>query len=280
MGFSKLILLDIGTSAIRYAAYDEKQTHSFPNVIIINEGMNKVSSWGAEAKSWLGRIPKGMYARYPVSQGKVVAVRALDFLVDKIAGQLGQNTLTPKHVFLVTQIENTDLQRQVITSICQRAGFNEVSFITQNMALALGVGLPITDFKATALLRLGAGSADFCIYAGGGYIFKREFKATFEWGAGDQDIEKLSSLKVQWLKDLARDIAAVLSKLDSQALEDIKRNGITVGGGVAQLKGLGKLFTQSLNVPVHVNHNEFSVLEGLRYFAEKGENLDLDTELE
>lgn len=276
MGFSKLILMDIGTSSIRYSSGDTEPARSLPTVLIINEAANKVSSWGAEAKSWLGRIPKGMYARYPVVGGRVVAVRALAFLVEKVAATAGPAGLLPRQIYLISPLENSELQRQVLTSVCQKAGYAEVLFLNQNMALALGLNLPITDFRATALLRLGAGSADFCIYAGGGYIFKREFRLNFEWLESEVSMDKLPQVKQIWLKDLAREVALALSRLEPQAQQDIQRNGITVSGGVAQLAGLNKLLTQSLNVPIHINHQELAVIEGLKYYSLKKESLDLD----
>jgi actin-like ATPase involved in cell morphogenesis len=276
MGFSKLILMDIGTSAIRHTTGDTEPARSIPTVLIINEAANKVSSWGAEARSWLGRIPKGMYARYPVVGGRVVAVRALAFLVEKIAAISGPAGLLPRQIYLISPLENSELQRQVLTSVCQKAGFAEVVFLNQNMALALGLNLPITDFKAVGLLRLGAGSADFCIYAGGGYIFKREFRFNFEWLESERSIDKLPEVKQIWLKDLAREIALALSRLEPQAQQDIQRNGITVSGGVSQLIGLDKLLTQNLSVPIHLNFQEMAVIEGLKYYAAKKDSLDLD----
>ncbi len=144
-----------------------------PSVVAIERGTGKVRAIGLEAKRMLGRTPEGTLAVRPMRDGVIadvdMAETMLRHFLQAVLPQKGFFRAKPKVVIGVPS-GITEMERRAVRAAALAAGAREVYLISEPMAAAIGVGLPVVTPRGSMVVNIGGGTTEIGVIALSGIV--------------------------------------------------------------------------------------------------------------
>jgi rod shape-determining protein MreB len=142
-----------------------------PSVVAVERSTGTVIAVGAEAKAMLGRAPEEIVVIRPLKDGVIadfgVAEAMLRSLITK--AQKRKAFVRPRTVIAVPSGINEVGERSVRDS-AENAGVREVFLISEPVAAAIGVGLPVEKPAGNMVVDIGGGTTDVAVIALSGIV--------------------------------------------------------------------------------------------------------------
>jgi rod shape-determining protein MreB len=142
-----------------------------PSVVALEKATGDVIAVGAEAKAMLGRAPDNIEVIRPLKDGVIadfgVAEAMLRALITK--AQKRKAFVRPRTVIAVPSGINEVGERSVRDS-AENAGVREVFLISEPVAAAIGVGLPVEKPAGNMVVDIGGGTTDVAVIALSGIV--------------------------------------------------------------------------------------------------------------
>ena len=141
------IAVDLGTANTLIQVKGQGIVLNEPSVVAVERRTGKVRAIGLEAKRMLGRTPEGIQAVRPMRDGVIADVDMAELMLRHYLAMV-----LPKRLFrikprVVIGVPSgiTEMERRAVRAGVMAAGAKEVWLISEPMAAAIGVGLPVVS---------------------------------------------------------------------------------------------------------------------------------------
>ena len=137
-----------------------------PTVVAIVVSEQKMVEWGSQARDMMGRVSDNLEVIRPLQHGVIayyeITENLLKFLVRKVAGP---TLIFRPRLMLTVPYGITSVESRAMHEAGLGAGPREVYMISQPLAAALGIDLPINTPSGNMLLSMGGGTVQAAVLA-------------------------------------------------------------------------------------------------------------------
>jgi rod shape-determining protein MreB len=134
----------------------------------------KVVSVGTEAKKMLGKTPVEIVAIRPLRDGVIADFDAtesmLKYFIKKVHN--GRSFVAPKVVIGVPS-GITQVEQRAVKDAAQASGARETYLVSEPIAAAIGVGLPVGEPAGNMIVDIGGGTTDIAVISLDGIVFSK-----------------------------------------------------------------------------------------------------------
>ena len=180
LGFDKLkslfstdIGIDLGTANSLAYAKDRGIVLREPSVVAIQAGSKRVLAVGDEAKRMLGRTPGNIIAIRPMKSGVIadfdITEAMIKYFIDKVCPKRFWSRCKPRMVIAVPS-GITEVEKRAVEDAAHAAGAGKVFLIEEPMAVAIGVGLPVSEPAGSMIVDIGGGTCEVAIISLAGIV--------------------------------------------------------------------------------------------------------------
>lgn len=143
-----------------------------PSVVALDRGTRQLRAVGLEAKRMLGRTPDSTLAIRPLRDGVIADVDMAEIMLRHFL-----QSVLPKGIFrakpkVVIGVPSgiTEIERRAVRAAALAAGAKEAFLISEPMAAAIGVGLPVTTPRGNMVVNVGGGTTEIGVIALSGIV--------------------------------------------------------------------------------------------------------------
>ena len=183
--------IDLGTANTLVYVKGKGIVLNEPSVVAVDQTTKEVLAVGEEARNMLGRTPGNIIAVRPLREGVIADFRVTEamlryFIKKSKAGGASFLQQRPRIVIGVpTGI--TPVERRAVVDAATKAGAREVFLISEPMAAAIGVGLPVQEPSGNMIIDIGGGTTDVAIISLAGIVASKSIRV-----AGDKLTESIA----------------------------------------------------------------------------------------
>jgi rod shape-determining protein MreB and related proteins len=166
------IAIDLGTANTLIQVRGEGIVLNEPSVVALDRGTGRVRAIGLEAKRMLGRTPDNTLAIRPLRDGVIADVDMAEVMLRHFL-----QSVLPKGLFrskpkVVVGVPSgiTEIERRAVRAAATAAGAREVYLISEPMAAAIGVGMPVTTPRGNMVVNVGGGTTEIGVIALSGIV--------------------------------------------------------------------------------------------------------------
>ena len=166
------IAIDLGTANTLIQVKGEGVVLNEPSVVAIDRATGKVRAIGLEAKRMLGRTPEGTLDVRPMRDGVIADVDMAETMLRHfLQAVLPKGFFRPKpKVIIGVPSGITEMERRAVRAAAMAAGAKEVYLISEPMAAAIGVGLPVVTPRGSMVVNIGGGTTEIGVIALSGIV--------------------------------------------------------------------------------------------------------------
>ena len=166
------IAIDLGTANTLIQVRGEGIVLNEPSVVAVDRATGRVRAIGLEAKRMLGRTPEGTTAVRPLRDGVIADVDMAETMLRHfLQSVLPKGFFRPRPKVVVGVPSGiTEMERRAVRSAAAAAGAKEVFLISEPMAAAIGVGLPVVTPRGSMVVNVGGGTTEIGVIALSGIV--------------------------------------------------------------------------------------------------------------
>jgi rod shape-determining protein MreB and related proteins len=212
------VAIDVGTSYTRLATTEHGIVLAEPTVVAINTSNGSVVAVGREAMAAVVQSPQHVVAFRPLAKGATVDFDVAARLFRSIFDRAGYSRVSRVRVILSVPAFATEIERRALRQAALQAGATDASLIETPIAAAVGMGMPVQEPVASAVVSLGAGSSEAAVISLGGIVTGRSLRV----GGSDLDTAIAAMLRRNYhvvaspavVESLKRDLASAMRRTD------------------------------------------------------------------
>jgi len=163
--------IDLGTANTLIYVRDRGLLIDEPSVVAVDKNTKKVVAIGLEAKRMLGRTPGEIEAIRPMKDGVIaefdLVEQMLKYFIRKV--QRHRFYFRPRAVICVPA-GITEVEKRAVADSAESAGVREVYMVTETMAAAIGMGIPVGEPSGNMVIDIGGGTAEIAVIALNGMV--------------------------------------------------------------------------------------------------------------
>jgi rod shape-determining protein MreB and related proteins len=166
------IAIDLGTANTLIQVKGQGIVLNEPSVVAIERGSGRIRAIGLEAKRMLGRTPEGTLAVRPLRDGVIADVDMAELMLRHFL-----QSVVPKGLFrtkprVIVGIPSgiTEMERRAVRAAVLAAGAKTAYLISEPMAAAIGVQLPVLTPRASMVVNIGGGTTEIGVIALSGIV--------------------------------------------------------------------------------------------------------------
>ena len=187
MGFSLFnfgsrdLAIDLGTCNTLIYARDRGIVINEPSIVALEnvDGVPTVRAFGEEARPMLGRTPVGLRTVRPLRSGVIADLDVAEQMLKHFIGKaLGSRSRLPGKLDVVIAIPSgsTNVERHAIRDAASNAGANEINFVEEPLAAAIGAGMPVDDPFGSMVCDIGGGTTEVGVITIRGLAYSRSVR--------------------------------------------------------------------------------------------------------
>jgi len=169
--FSNDLGIDLGTANTLVYARGRGLLIDEPSVVAVDKNTKNVVAIGLEAKRMLGRTPGEIEAIRPMKDGVIadfdLVEQMLKYFIRKV--QKYRFYFRPRAVIGVPA-GITEVEKRAVVDSAESAGVREVYLVTETMASAIGMGIPVEEPSGNMVIDIGGGTAEIAVLALNGMV--------------------------------------------------------------------------------------------------------------
>jgi rod shape-determining protein MreB len=212
------VALDVGTAHTRLATAERGVLFSEPTVVAIDTRTGAVVEAGQAALGAVVRSPQHVVAFRPLAKGATVDFDVAARLLRAFFDRAGFSRVSRVRVVMSVPAFATSIERRALRQAALQAGAVEASLIETPIAAAIGLGMPVHDPVASAVVSLGAGSSEAALISLGGIVTGRSLRI----GGSDFDAAISTTLRQHYgvvaaphvIESVKIELASVLARTD------------------------------------------------------------------
>jgi rod shape-determining protein MreB len=163
--------VDLGTANTLVYARGRGLLIDEPSVVAVDRHTKNVVAIGLEAKKMLGRTPGEIEAIRPMKDGVIadfdLVEQMLKYFIRKV--QRNRFSFRPRAVIGVPS-GITEVEKRAVIDSAESAGVREVYLVTETMASAIGMGIPVEEPSGNMVIDIGGGTAEIAVLALNGMV--------------------------------------------------------------------------------------------------------------
>jgi rod shape-determining protein MreB len=166
------IAVDLGTANTLIQVKGQGIVLNEPSVVAVERRGGRVRAIGLEAKRMLGRTPEAIIAVRPMRDGVIADVDMAERMLREYLARV-----LPKRLFrvkprVVIGVPSgiTEMERRAVRAAVMATGAREVWLISEPMAAAIGVGLPVVSPRGSMVVNIGGGTTEIGVIALSGIV--------------------------------------------------------------------------------------------------------------
>ncbi|HEX2190692.1 MAG TPA: rod shape-determining protein [Longimicrobiaceae bacterium] len=166
------IAIDLGTANTLIQVKGEGIVMNEPSVVAVERGSGRVRAIGLEAKRMLGRTPEGTVAIRPMRDGVIADVDMAELMLRHFLQSVLPRGLFRTRPRVVVGVPSgiTEMERRAVRHAVSQAGAKSVYLLSEPMAAAIGVGLPVTSPRGSMVVNIGGGTSEIGVIALSGIV--------------------------------------------------------------------------------------------------------------
>jgi rod shape-determining protein MreB and related proteins len=210
------VAVDVGTSYTRLATVERGLLFAEPTVVAIDTRSGVVVEAGHQAHSAVVRSPRHVVAFRPLAKGATVDFDVAARMFRSFFDRAGFSRVSRVRVVMSVPAFATSIERRALRQAALQAGAVDASLVETPIAAAIGLGMPVHDPVASAVVALGYGSSEAAIISLGGIVTGRSLRI----GGSDFDTAIATMLRHNYgvvvappvVESLKKDLASALGR--------------------------------------------------------------------
>ena len=169
--FSNDIAIDLGTANTLIYVKGKGVVADEPSVVTWDDRIKKVIAIGKEARSMEGKTPGNIKTIRPMKDGVIDDDEIAEEMIRQFIKKVKVGTFSGRPRMIVCVPSGvTKSEKRIIRSAAENAGAREVHLISEPMAAALGVGLPVDQSEGSMVVDIGGGTTEIAVISLSGIV--------------------------------------------------------------------------------------------------------------
>ncbi|MEE9270892.1 MAG: rod shape-determining protein, partial [Candidatus Krumholzibacteria bacterium] len=141
------------------------------SVVAVDRSNGKIYAVGKDAKAMLGKTPDHIHAIRPLKDGVIADFEITEMMLREFIRKSQKKKLfiRPRIVIAVPS-GITEVEKRAVRDSAEHAGAREVFLISEPIAAAIGVGLPVDKPAGNMIIDIGGGTTEIAVIALDGIV--------------------------------------------------------------------------------------------------------------
>ena len=175
--FSNDIAIDLGTANTLIYVKGKGVVADEPSVVTWDDRIKKVTAIGKEARSMEGKTPGNIKTIRPMKDGVIDDDEIAEEMIRQFIKKVKVGTFSGRPRMIVCVPSGvTKSEKRIIRSAAENAGAREVHLISEPMAAALGVGLPVDQSEGSMVVDIGGGTTEIAVISLSGIVSENSIR--------------------------------------------------------------------------------------------------------
>ena len=180
--FMSDIAIDLGTCTTLIYVNGRGIVLNEPTVVAIDVKTKKCLATGEEAKKMLGRTPGEIRAIRPMKDGVIADFEMVELLLRTFIEKVQKKRLfTRPRIIICVPSGITEVEKRAVRDSAEAAGAREVFLVSEPIAAAIGIGLPVDQPTGNMIIDIGGGTTEIAVIALSGIVTNSSIRT-----AGDE----------------------------------------------------------------------------------------------
>ncbi len=186
------VAIDLGTCTTLIYVNGRGIVLNEPTVVAIDTKTKKCLAVGEEAKKMLGKTPEEIKAIRPMKDGVIADFEMVELLLRTFIAKIQQRRLFIRpRVIICVPSGITEVEKRAVRDSVEAAGAREVYLVSEPIAAAIGINLPVHLPTGNMIIDIGGGTTEIAVIALSGIVTNNSIRV-----AGDEMDEAI----VQYIK--------------------------------------------------------------------------------
>jgi len=169
--FTNDIAIDLGTSSTLIYVRGKGIELCEPSIVAIDNTSHEVVAVGTEAKRMLGRTPEGIQAIRPMKDGVIANFGIVELMLKTYIGMVQRKKLFVRpRVIVCVPSGITEVEKRAVRDSVDASGAREIYLVSEPIAAAIGVGLPVDAPTGNMVIDIGGGTTEIAVVALSGVV--------------------------------------------------------------------------------------------------------------
>jgi rod shape-determining protein MreB len=172
--FTNDIAVDLGTANTLVCVRGKGVVLDEPSVVSVDKVTGKVLAVGKKAKEMLGRTHGDVLAVRPMKDGVIADFEITELMLREFIARAQEDRFLSKiirpRVIISVPSGITEVEKRAVRDSAEHAGAREVYLISEPIAAAVGVGLPIDKPAGNMVVDIGGGTTEIAVIALNGIV--------------------------------------------------------------------------------------------------------------
>jgi len=180
--FMSDVAIDLGTCTTLIYVNGRGIVLNEPTVVAIDVKTKKCLAAGDEAKKMLGRTPSEIKAIRPMKDGVIADFEMVELLLRTFIEKVQKKRLfTRPRIIICVPSGITEVEKRAVRDSAEAAGAREVFLVSEPIAAAIGIGLPVHLPTGNMIIDIGGGTTEIAVIALSGIVTNNSVRT-----AGDE----------------------------------------------------------------------------------------------
>lgn len=169
--------IDLGTANTLVYVKGQNIVVDEPSVVALERDSHKPLAIGSHAKQMMGRQNPGIEVIRPLRNGVIADFDVTEEMLRHFIRKVQKNRLLVRpRIVICVPSGVTAVEMRAVRESAERAGAREVYIITEPMAAAIGIGLPVEEAMGSMVIDIGGGTTEIAVIALSGIVTSRSIK--------------------------------------------------------------------------------------------------------
>ena len=183
------VAVDLGTATTLIYIKHRGIVLREPSVVAVDQYTGEVVACGEEAKKMLGKTPEGLIAQRPMKDGVIADFDLVqEMLYNFLSRVLSKNLFFRPKVLIAVPSGITEVEKRAVRDSAENAGATGVLLVSEPIAAAVGIGLPINEPTGNMIIDIGGGTTEIAVISLSGLVTNISLRV-----AGDEMDEAIAS---------------------------------------------------------------------------------------
>ena len=169
--FSNDVAIDLGTANTLVYVKGKGIVLNEPSVVAVEKATGRVVAVGKDAKTMLGRTPGEIEAIRPLQNGVISDFEKTEDMIREFIMKVQKRKfLVRPRIIISVPSGITEVEKRAVRDSAEQAGAREVLLVSEPIAAAIGVGLPVEKPVGNMVIDIGGGTTEIAVMTLNGIV--------------------------------------------------------------------------------------------------------------